>query len=107
MRPLLYAVAVVVTSGAYAQTSDNPTLIIRNNRFEPSEIVIPPDTKVKLTVRNEDSTPEEFESHDLKREKVIAPGKQVDLNIGPLKPGRYEFVGEFHPKTARGFIVVK
>ena len=28
------------------------------------------------------------------------------LSVGPLKPGRYEFVDDFN-KAARGFIVVK
>jgi plastocyanin len=82
-------------------------LVIRNHRFEPAEIQIPAGQKVRLIVHNQDSTPEEFESHDLNREKVIAPGAKATIFIGPLKPGRYTFVGEFHEKTARGSIEVK
>ena len=34
-------------------------------------------------------------------------GDEITVYIGPLRPGRYEFFGDFHPDTARGHIVVK
>ena len=83
------------------------TLVIRDHRFEPAEIRVPAGQKIKLVVHNQDATPEEFESHELNREKVIAPGAKATLFIGPLSPGRYPFVGEFHEKTARGFVVAE
>jgi plastocyanin len=83
------------------------TLVIRNHRFEPSEVRVPAGQKVRLVVHNQDSTPEEFESHELNREKVIAPGTKATIFVGPLKPGRYPFVGEFHEKTARGTLVAE
>jgi len=83
------------------------TLVVRDHRFEPAEFRVPSGQKVKLVVHNQDSTPEEFESHELNREKLIAPGAKVSIFIGPLKPGRYPFVGEFHEKTARGAIVAE
>lgn len=82
-------------------------LVIRDHRFEPAEISIPAGVKVKLRVENKDQTPEEFESHELNREKVIPGNTTVPIFIGPLKPGRYPFVGEFHESTAKGVIVVK
>ncbi|MGD8926465.1 MAG: cupredoxin domain-containing protein, partial [Thioalkalispiraceae bacterium] len=75
--------------------------------FVPAEITIPADTKVKLVVKNQDPTPEEFESHSMHREKVIPGGRQAIIFIGPLKPGTYEFFGEFNPKTAKGRVIVK
>ena len=86
---------------------ENPTLTIRDHRFEPSEVTIPADQKVKLIVRNDDPTPEEFESFDLNREKVVAPGGQIEVFVGPLPSGSYEFFGDFHADTARGHIVVR
>lgn len=82
-------------------------LSIRDHRFEPAELRIPAGQKVKLIVHNQDATPEEFESHELNREKVIAPGSKVSIYIGPLAPGRYPFFGEFHEKTARGAVVAE
>ena len=82
-------------------------LVIRDHRFEPPEIRVPAGQKIKLVVSNQDSTPEEFESHELNREKLIAPGTKAQIYIGPLKPGRYPFFGEFNDKTARGAVIAE
>jgi plastocyanin len=82
-------------------------LEIRGHLFEPEELHIPAGTKVKLVVYNRDATPEEFESYELNREKVIMGGRKASIFIGPLAPGTYPFFGEFNPKTAQGRIVVE
>ncbi|MFA6310710.1 MAG: cupredoxin domain-containing protein [Sterolibacterium sp.] len=89
--------------GAEAEYS----LIIQEHRFQPTELVIPAEKKVKLRIENRDATPEEFESHALNREKVIPGKSSASIFIGPLKPGRYPFVGEFNEKTAQGVVVVQ
>jgi hypothetical protein len=90
-------------------TADVPeyTLEIRDHLFYPTRLSIPRNQKVKLIVINRDDTPEEFESYELNREKVIMGGRQAILFIGPLPPGEYPFFGEFHPKTALGTIIVE
>jgi plastocyanin len=91
-----------------AYAADNEaTLIIRDHRFEPEEVRVPAGQKIKLLVHNQDSTPEEFESYELNREKIAAPGSKVTIYIGPLSPGRYPFFGEFHAETARGTIIAE
>jgi len=89
--------------------AENPgyALSIKDHKFQPTEIEIPANQKVALEISNLDATPEEFESVELRREKVIPGGGRITLSIGPLKPGRYEFFGDFNPTTARGHIVVK
>lgn len=82
-------------------------LTIKDHKFTPDTLEIPANTKVKLVVKNEDATPEEFESHDFNREKVIKGGGQANIFVGPLKAGEYKFFGEFHEATAKGKIVVK
>ncbi|MDP4652183.1 MAG: cupredoxin domain-containing protein [Haliea sp.] len=82
-------------------------LEIRDHLFVPEELVIPPNTKVKLVVYNRDSTPEEFESYELNREKVILGGSKANIFIGPLAPGVYPFFGEFNPRTAQGRVIVE
>ena len=72
----------------------------------PAEVTVPAGVKAELIIRNEQTTPAEFESTALHREKVIAPGAAVSVFIGPLRPGRYEFFDDFHPAT-RGVIVVQ
>jgi plastocyanin len=103
------ALAAAFTWGAAAQAADAPEflLTIKNHRFEPAELKVPAGQRVKLIVHNQDSTPEEFESHSLNREKVIPGGAKASIFIGPLKPGRYTFFGEFNEATAKGAVVAE
>ena len=82
-------------------------ITIKDHQFSPAELIIPARTKVKIIVENRDTTSEEFESYDLNREKVVTGQGKITLYIGPLKPGRYKYFGDFHPNTARGVIVVQ
>ncbi|MEY4642911.1 MAG: hypothetical protein RLZZ227_2905 [Pseudomonadota bacterium] len=82
-------------------------LVIRDHLFFPAVIEVPADVKVRLVIDNQDPTPEEFESYELNREKVIPGNSKTILFIGPLKPGEYPFFGDFYPKTAQGRVVVK
>ena len=92
--------------GAKAQGIEK-TLVIKNHQFEPAELKVPANQKIKLTVHNQDAGAEEFESKSLKREKVIAAGAKATIVIGPLKPGKYEFFGEFNPATAKGVVIAE
>src|SRR6476620_8299929 len=74
-------------------------LVIKNHRFEPTELKVPAGQRVKLVVHNQDSSPEEFESHSMNREKVIPGGAKTTIFIGTLKPGRYDFYGEYNEAT--------
>lgn len=102
----LFSLLALVSFGSWA--ADNEfTLVIRDHRFEPAEVRVPANQKIKLVVHNQDKTVEEFESHELNREKVIAAGAKAIIFVGPLKPGRYQFSGEFHEKTARGVLIAE
>ena len=105
MKNLLILLLVFPALAMAAETEY--IVVIKNHVFDPAEITIPAGKKIKLQVDNQDATPEEFESHDLNREKVI-PGKtKASIFIGPLKPGRYPFYGEFNAKTAQGVIIAE
>ena len=106
---LMAAIIMAAIASPLAARAETPefTIVIKNHRFEPAEVVVPAEKKVKLVIDNRDTTPEEFESHDLRREKVIAGGGKASIWIGPLKPGTYAFVGEYHEDTAKGRLVVK
>jgi hypothetical protein len=78
---------------------------IRDHLFYPAELSIPSGQKVKLIIYNRDTSPEEFESFELNREKVIMGKSQGIVFIGPLKSGEYLFFGEFNPRTAQGMII--
>lgn len=83
------------------------TLTIKDHKFSPEQLEVPADKKVKLLVKNDDTTAEEFDSSDLRREKVVPAGKEAVIYIGPLSAGTYKFVGEYHEATAHGEIIVK
>lgn len=103
---VLGAMAVCCTNVAMAGDGDY-VLVIKDHRFQPVELTVPAGKKIKLFVENRDATPEEFESHDLNREKVIAGLSTATIFVGPLAAGRYRFFGEFNEKTAQGVIVVQ
>lgn len=98
---------LLLAAGAAAADTPSFTLTIRNHRFEPTELEVPAGQKIELHVINQDATPEEFESTDLHREKVVTGGQQITVYVGPLRPGSYEFFGDFNPSTARGHLIAK
>jgi len=90
---------------SWAQMPD--TVVIKNHQFFPSQLIIPANQKIKITVENQDPTVEEFESYDLNREKVVAGNKKIIVFIGPLQKGTYKYFGDFHQNTAQGLIIAQ
>ena len=103
------AIAAVLSLGlTMLALADDPTfqITMKNNQFVPSDVQIQAGTKVKLVVRNDNQTTSEFESNQFHREKVVGPGQEITVYVGPLAPGSYEFFDDFHPQT-RGHLIVK
>jgi len=111
ITPLKGVLAALLTmlSSLPAPAQDLPTftLMMRAGRFVPDTLEVPANTKFRLLVKNEGPGAEEFESKELRKEKVLAPGASSFVEIQPLKPGTYRFFGEFHPRTAQGRLVAK
>jgi len=105
MKTIL-AIALFIPAISFAAENEL-AITIKNHQFEPAEIAIPAGKKIKLMIENKDATPEEFESHSLNREKVIAGNSSSTIYIGPLSSGSYSFMGEFNEATAQGIINVK
>ena len=106
IRKLILGAALALPMGAYAELP-RFTVSIKNHHFEPNEVTVPAGKRIRLVIDNKDPTPEEFESRSLRVEKIIPGGKKGTVTIGPLKPGAYEFVGEFHESTAKGTLHAK
>ena len=98
--------AGLMSTSAWAAEPEQ-LLVIKNHRFEPAELKVAAGQRIKLVVHNQDSTAEEFESHDLNREKIVPAGAKVSIFIGPLKPGRYNFMGEYNEATAKGVVIAE
>ena len=111
MKSLFYQTGlvfiIVLLASSTVMADEEIQVVIKDHHFSPSEVKIKAQTKTKLLITNQDSSAEEFESFSLNREKMIRPGQTVTIFLPPLKPGTYDFFGEFHPDTAKGKIVVE
>lgn len=106
----LLTLALLSLGAATAMASDDViTLTIENHAFSPQVVKVPAGKKFQLKVINKDATPAEFESKPLSREKIIPGNASTTIRIGPLKPGRYAFVEEYHENdaAAQGTIVAE
>jgi plastocyanin len=101
------ALLAAITPALAQDKPDEIPLTIQNNRFSPEEVKVKAGKPFVLVVTNKDAKPEEFESKELRIEKVIAGGKTASIRVRALKPGTYPFFGEFNPKTAQGRIVAE
>jgi len=97
-------VTLLFSASSYAE---DYVLTIKDHKFSPQELTIPAGQKVKITVKNEDSTPAEFESSDLNREKIVGANSQIVIFVGPVDAGKYVYFDEFHRETTTGTIIAK
>jgi plastocyanin len=97
---LLLPITVIAAEADYV-------IVIKDHHFLPAELNVPAGKKIKLLIENQDATPEEFESHTLNREKIIAGKSKATIYVGPLEPGSYKFFGEFNEATAQGLLIAK
>lgn len=107
MNSKLVAFGVVLaglgfSGAAIAAEAQGVTLTLKGHRFTPASITVPAGQKVRIDLVNQDPATEEFDSHDLRVEEVVTPMGKISFWIGPLKPGEYSFMGEFHAATAQG-----
>jgi plastocyanin len=99
---------VVAVAGAAWAADPRPevALTIDKDQFQPSEIKVKANTPFTLVVTNKNAKAAEFESKDLRVEKVVPAGKTVNVLIRALKPGTYAFFDDFN-KAASGRIVAE
>ena len=95
--------ATVATPPA-AQAADAIKIMLKDNRFSPAEITVPAGERFRIELTNHGTAAAELESKDLKIEKIVAAGSTITVSGGPLKPGTYLFVDEYHEDEARGTI---
>ena len=106
LATVVMTIAVVAVAGVACALDEIP-LTIENNRFSPDEVKVKAGAPFVLVVTNKDKTPEEFESKELRIEKVVPPGKTLRINVRALKPRTYPFIGDYHQQTAKGRIVAE
>ena len=82
-------------------------LSAKDGKFDPLKIEVPAGKRFKIELSNDGKGPMEFESKDLKQEKVLAAGAKSSIVINALKPGTYTFFDEYHMDAPKGQIVAK
>lgn len=106
----LLAGAFLLATSFTGVQADSPTtlqLTIKDHKFEPAELHAPSGVPIVIEMTNADSTAEEFDSDDLKTEKVASGGHKVTIRVPAQQPGRYKFQGEYHESTAQGVLIVE
>lgn len=98
----LTAIGTLLAGPAAALAADTVTLTIKDHHFMPSTVNVPAGERFRIEVENKDATPAEFESNDLRVEKIVVPGGKIAVTVGPLKPGTYKFFDDYHPDLATG-----
>ena len=104
---LLCASGAIFLLAGDARADDTVALTLKNHQFSPKRLEVPAGKKITIVLKNEDSESEEFDSTDLRREKVVKGGQEIQMIVGPLDAGEYKFVGEYHEDTAVGVLVAK
>jgi hypothetical protein len=72
----------------------------------PAELVVPEKTRFRIVIRNIGNKPAEFESNQLRQEKVLFMKAETSVVIIPLDIGTYDYFDDFAPTTL-GKIIVK
>ena len=91
-----------------ARAGETPVVAIefKDGTIIPARVEAPAGKAFRLEVINSGAAASEFESKELKREKIVAAGGKIILNFSELKPGDYKFFDDFHPEAA-GVLVAK
>lgn len=104
---VFFAASLLASPLVLADEVQTFTITLKDHKFDPATLKVPANQPFKLIVQNLDPTPEEFESKDLNREKIVAGGGKITMPFKPLKPGTYGYYGEFNASTAQGTIVAE
>lgn len=105
------AALLIGVSAAFAPAlaADDPVFRIEfaDGKITPQRLEVPANTRFKIELHNTGKTPVEFESTQLKKEKVVAPNSQTFIVIRTLDPGEYEFFDDFHLDAPPAVLVAK
>lgn len=99
---------VVALPGA-GRGEEDPTFRVefKDGVVMPLRLEVPANRRFRLELHNTGQTAAEFESRELRKEKVLAPGSTSVLVIRTLDPGEYQFFDDFHLEAPPSVLVAK
>jgi hypothetical protein len=103
----LSGVLIAIAVPQHARAADPVQLVLANHRFQPDRLTVPAGERFRIELTNQDDTTDEFESYDMKFEKIVVSGGHIAVFAGPLHPGTYKFFDDYHPDTATGTITAE
>ncbi|WP_395609979.1 cupredoxin domain-containing protein [Pseudomonas sp. B22129] len=99
------ALLLALTGASCAAHADQViTLAVQNHTFSPSTFTVPAGERFRIQLTNNDDSVDEFESYDMKFEKIVVPGNTITVFAGPMHPGTYSFFDDYHPDQAKGTV---
>lgn len=114
MRALWIAAFAALAISAAAPLSvraadDMPTFKVemKDGVISPLRLEVPANKPFKIEIHNTGTSPVEFESIELRKEKVVAPGVVSSVVIKRVSPGEYKFFDDFHPNAPQVVVVAK
>ena len=92
---------------AWAEEEPIFTIEFKDGTVSPLRLEVPANRRFQLQLRNDGDTPAEFESSELRKEKVLAPRSTSILVFRTLDPGEYSFFDDFHPGAPKAVLIAK
>lgn len=107
LMSLLALCCVSVSVKTHAEDEPVFTIEFEDGKVEPQRLEVPANRRFQLQLRNKGDTPAEFESNELRKEKVLAPKSTSTLVFRTLDPGEYVFFDDFHPDAPKAVLIAK
>jgi hypothetical protein len=98
---------LAVAAPARAEEEQSFRIEFRDGKIEPLRLEVPAKSRIRLQLVNLGDTPAEFESTELRKEKVLAPKSESVMVIRTLDPDEYSFFDDFHPGSPPAILVAK
>ncbi|MCX8744032.1 cupredoxin domain-containing protein [Snodgrassella sp. B3882] len=111
MKKIIFAFLMLVsTLTSFSTLADDKVTLelkMKDGDMIPLVLNAPANKIIRIKVSNIGKGPVEFESTQLIKEKVLAPGASSVIVIAPKKPGTYIFFDDFHLNKPKGQLIVK
>ena len=106
---VILAALTLLAGAAMTRAEDEPmfTIEFKDGTVAPQRLEVPANRRFQLQLINSGETPAEFESSELRKEKVLAPKTTSILVFRTLDPGEYPFFDDFHPDAPKAVLVAK
>ena len=98
---------MILTTFTWAGERQTFNLTLTEQGFVPSQLEVPAHEKIEIRMYNATKKLAEFESFDMKFEKIAPPAKTISVLTGPLKPGEYLFFDDYSAQDAKGKVISK